>query len=157
MKTELIGKIAIVALLAVALLTVPAFAWEIEEDIDLEVGTFSFIPSNNASASYTVDRMTDLGALQAAEDDNILTFNATDYWYDDYGSFYLVDINGVSDDYANNKAWFIYIDNVKTSYGLGLNDVEEDQTIQFRYYEYNTTTWEPITTTKYHEMDLNII
>ncbi|SFM26458.1 DUF4430 domain-containing protein [Methanolobus profundi] len=156
MKIRSILKIAIVMLFAMALLTVPAAASiDIDEDVDLSTGTFTFVPSNNASASYTVNWMTVMGALEKAQDENILTYSAADTWYDDYGSFYLTDINGVSDDYDNHKAWFLYIDGEYLSYGLGLNSIDEEECAQFKYHEYDTTTWEPIGN-PIHSIDLNV-
>ncbi|WP_062396776.1 hypothetical protein [Methanogenium cariaci] len=84
----------------------------------VEGETFTFVPSNNASASYTVNRTTDLGALDTAAMAGGFTFNASDAWYADYSSFLIEDIAGiVNDDWRveNGHSWAIYLNGAPDS------------------------------------------
>lgn len=147
MKIETIVKIAVVALLSMVILSVSAAASPYtiyHDEVELDTGTFSFVPSNNASASYDVNLRTDLGALYVASDDGLeFTYNATDTWYTYYNAFYLVDINGITDDPENSMAWFIYINDELTPYGLGNNTVSDNDQVKFMYCPYSTQTWMP--------------
>ena len=73
--------------------------------------TSTFVPSNNASASYTVNSTTDIGALTATG----LTFNASDTWYAAYGSFWLESIEGIENEVWPNNTWCIYINDTPSS------------------------------------------
>ncbi|NLA37785.1 MAG: PQQ-binding-like beta-propeller repeat protein, partial [Methanomicrobiales archaeon] len=86
--------------------------------------TFQFVPSNNASASYTVDRITDLGALALAAQAGNFTFSASDAWYASMGSFFLEDIAGIANEdwqQENARSWSIFINGALAPAGLGGN------------------------------------
>jgi hypothetical protein len=104
--------------------------------VSLSDDTFTFVPSNNASNSYDIDSLTDLGALVAASDAGSFTYSVSDEWYADYGSFMLTDINGVEDNYSASTAWFIYVNDVLASNGLGLNDIISGDEVTFLYAPY---------------------
>jgi hypothetical protein len=139
MKIETLGKIAIVALLCVMMTGVASAVI----NVDLGSGTFELVPANNASASYDVAYRTDLGALEIASIIEGFDYAVSDMWYQNYSSFYLLEIDGITDDYMNSKAWFIYINDDLASYGLGLNTVQNNDMVKFMYCPYNTTTWLP--------------
>ncbi|WP_135609490.1 DUF4430 domain-containing protein [Methanococcoides sp. AM1] len=145
MKTEKIISIALVALLSVMM--VGAAAAEPVEIFDggvnLEAGTFTFVPSNNPTASYQVDTLTDHGALDAASNDEIdgFTYNASDAYYGYFGSFFLTDINGIEN--TDETSWFIYINDQLAPYGLSDNAVEDDDKITFLYAPFEYTVVAP--------------
>ncbi|KAF1078782.1 PQQ-binding-like beta-propeller repeat protein [Methanogenium sp. MK-MG] len=110
----------------------------------VEGETFSFVPSNNASASYTVNRTTDLGALDIAATTGGFTFNASDAWYADYGSFLLEDIDGVTNDdwqTENAHSWSIYLNGAPAPVGLGANDLTDGDTLTFYFCPTDPDTW----------------
>ena len=103
--------------------------------------TFAFVPSNNASASYTVNSTTDLGALTATG----LPFNASDKWYASYGSFYINSIEGIENEAWPNNTWAIYINDVPAPKGLGGNELEDGDNVKFYFCPANATTYAYIT------------
>jgi hypothetical protein len=116
-----------------------------DEELSLTGGTFAFVPSNNASASYPVDNFTDLGALYAASLDGGFGFNATDDYYSLYESFSLKNITDVESSWSGGPTWFIFINGKSATSGLGTNGIEIGDTVTFWYCPYNSTTYEPIT------------
>jgi hypothetical protein len=111
--------------------------------VTLEEGTFTFVPSNNPSNSYEVENLTDMGALDAASNQDGFTYNASDEYYEYYGSFYLTDINGITDDYVANTSWFIYVNGEVASLGLSQNVVEDGDQVTFLYAPYEVIEEEP--------------
>ncbi|GAB7015113.1 outer membrane protein assembly factor BamB family protein [Methanogenium cariaci] len=113
----------------------------------VEGETFTFVPSNNASASYTVNRTTDLGALDTAAMAGGFTFNASDAWYADYSSFLIEDIAGiVNDDWRveNGHSWAIYLNGAPTASGLGANDLADGDALTFYFCPSDPVTYAPI-------------
>jgi len=110
----------------------------------VEGATFTFVPSNNASASYTINRTTDLGALDVAATDGGFTFNASDAWYDDYGSFLLEDVNGIANDdwtVPNAHSWALYLNGAPAPVGLGGNDLSDGDRLTFYYCPSDPVTY----------------
>ena len=103
--------------------------------------TFAFVPSNNASASYDVNSTTDLGALTATG----LAFNASDTWYEAYGSFWLESIAGIENEAWPNNTWAIYINDAPAPKGLGGNVLEDGDNVKFYFCPANATTYAYIT------------
>jgi outer membrane protein assembly factor BamB len=109
--------------------------------------TFTFVPSNNASASYQINRTTDLGALDAAATAGGFAFNASDSWYAAYGSFYLEDIDGIANEdwtQENARAWSIFINGAAAPAGLGANNLADGDELTFYYCPTDPVTWAPL-------------
>ncbi|AAM07648.1 DUF4430 domain-containing protein [Methanosarcina acetivorans] len=151
MKNKITGVVIIAFLSAIMIGTVAAQPAEIfNGTVTLEDGTFTFIPSNNLSGSYQVEVQTDHGALEAASNDETsgFTYNASDEYYEDYGSFYLTDINGVEDDPVASTSWFIYINDELAPLGLSQNVIEDEDQVTFLYSPYEITeNWEIVVDT----------
>jgi hypothetical protein len=94
----------------------------------------------NSGSSYDVSERSDLGALLASG----LNYSISDKWYADYGSFYLVGIEGIEEKTWPGAGWGIYINDVAADYGLGLNDVEDGDVISFYYAPYDSSTYAQI-------------
>ena len=127
-------------------LTVQATVQEILFDgtVTLTNGTtFAYVPSNNASASYTVSTTTDLGALTATG----LAFNASDEWYASYipHTFFLESIAGIENEAWPNSTWCIYINDAPASAGLSGNEIEDGDNVKFYFCPANSTTYAYIT------------
>ena len=103
--------------------------------------TFTFVPSNNASASYTVNTTTDLGALTATG----LALNASDTWYASYGTFWLESIAGIENEVWPSNTWCIYINDAPASMGLGANELKDGDNVKFYFCPANATTYAYIT------------
>jgi len=99
--------------------------------------TFSFVPCNNASASYEVNATTDLGALDATG----LAFNASDTWYATYGSFFLESIAGIENEVWPNNTWALYINDAPASKGLGANELKDGDNVKFYYCPSDPATY----------------
>mgnify|MGYP000731256450 CR=1 FL=1 len=143
MKMETIVKIGMIALFCV-MMAGSASAWNLNPTVNLGSGTFTLVPINTSN-SYTLDWQSDIGALEKASIDCSFSYSVDDTWYPDYDSFYLVDLNGISDDYTNSTAWFLYDDNDNIMpYGLGNNTMEDGDRIKFKYCSYTVDydTWE---------------
>ncbi|WP_265582484.1 outer membrane protein assembly factor BamB family protein [Methanofollis aquaemaris] len=115
--------------------------------VSLTDTTFTFVPSNNVTGSYQVNRTTDLGALDAAADLGGFTFNASDAWYGSYGSFSLESINGIAnEDWTQPAArsWSIFINNQSATRGLGGNTLKDGDLLAFFYCPVNQTTYAPL-------------
>ena len=109
--------------------------------------TFQFVPSNNASASYTVNRTTDLGALDAAAVSGNFTFNTSDSWYASYGSFLLEDIAGIANEdwtQENARSWSIFINGAAAPAGFGANSLADGDRLAFYYCPSDPVTWAPL-------------
>ncbi|WP_292394421.1 PQQ-binding-like beta-propeller repeat protein [Methanoculleus sp. UBA303] len=109
--------------------------------------TFQFTPSNNASASYTVNRTTDIGALALAAEAGGFTFNASDTWYASYGSFLLEEIAGIANDdwtQENARSWSIFINGAAAPAGLGANSLTNGDRLAFYYCPTDAVTWAPL-------------
>ena len=109
--------------------------------------TFQFVPSNNESASYTINRTTDLGALDAAAVSGNFTFNASDTWYASYGSFLLEDIAGIANEdwtEENARSWSIFINDAAAPAGLGANSLADGDRLAFYYCPADPDTYAPL-------------
>ncbi|WP_220682835.1 PQQ-binding-like beta-propeller repeat protein [Methanofollis formosanus] len=109
--------------------------------------TFTFVPSNNASATYEITRTTDLGALDAAADLGGFTFDASDAWYASYGSFTLESIDGIANEdwtKPGARSWSIFINNQSAPRGLGGNTLDDGDLLEFFYCPVNETTYAPL-------------
>jgi hypothetical protein len=94
------------------------------------------VEASNSGSSYDVSERSDLGALLASG----LNYSTSDKWYADYGSFYLVGIEGIEEKTWPGAGWGIYINGVAADYGLGLNDVEDGDVVSFYYAPYNSSS-----------------
>ncbi|MFY9131538.1 MAG: PQQ-binding-like beta-propeller repeat protein, partial [Candidatus Methanoculleus thermohydrogenotrophicum] len=113
----------------------------------IEGETFQFVPSNNESASYTINRTTDLGALDAAAISGNFTFNASDTWYASYGSFLLEDIAGIANEdwtEENARSWSIFINDAAAPAGLGANSLADGDRLAFYYCPADPDTYAPL-------------
>ena len=113
----------------------------------IEGETFQFVPSNNESASYTINRTTDLGALDAAAVSGNFTINASDTWYASYGSFLIEDIAGIANEdwtEENARSWSIFINGAAASAGLGANILADGDTLAFYYCPADPDTYAPL-------------
>ena len=109
--------------------------------------TFTFTPSNNASATYTVNRTTDLGALALAAQAGNFTFNASDAWYASYRSFMLEDIAGIANEdwtQENARSWSIFINGAMAPAGLGANTLADGDRLAFYYCPSDPDTYAPL-------------
>jgi hypothetical protein len=137
MKIENIGKIAIVALLSVALLCVPAAAYDTvwNGTVDLDYNEYFMFEASNSEVLYNYSEMTDVGAFYAASEIAPgFTYFVNDSWYPSFGSFYVEEIDGTAN-YVNNSAWFMYINDNYCNYGLGnaTNTMNEGDTLKWYY------------------------
>ncbi|WP_067048345.1 outer membrane protein assembly factor BamB family protein [Methanofollis ethanolicus] len=141
----LIDEAAYVVAIDINVSSGPTVIWD--GSVALSDTTFTFVPSNNASASYEINRTTDLGALDTAATEGGLTFNASDAWYASYGSFLLEDIEGIANEdwtKLNAKSWSIFVNGSPAPSGLGANDLEDGDELTFYYCPTNSTTYAPI-------------
>ena len=109
--------------------------------------TFPFVPSNNGSATYRINRTTDLGALALAAQAGGFTFNASDAWYTSFGSFLLEDIAGIANEdwtQENARSWSIFIDGAAAPAGLGANTLADGDRLAFYYCPSDPVTWAPL-------------
>lgn len=121
--------------------------------------TFTFVPSNNASASYEVNRTTDLGALDAAANEGGFTFNASDSWYAPYGCFKLEGIDGITNEdwtQPNAKSWSIFVNGVLATGGLGTNNIADGDRLTFYYCPTNATTYAPVIDQATYVVDIDV-
>ncbi|WP_094228421.1 DUF4430 domain-containing protein [Methanolobus psychrotolerans] len=166
MKTETIVSIFVVALLSAMMIGTAAAepAVIFDGSIGLYDGTFTFVPGNNPSTSYSVDMMTAMGALDAASNGmgEGFEYNASDAYYAAYGSFLLESISGIENEWDtqtnSGTSWFIYVNDEMTNYGLGLNDIEIGDRVTYLYapYEY-TESWEMIVDNENASYVVNIL
>ncbi|MFA5395292.1 MAG: PQQ-binding-like beta-propeller repeat protein [Methanogenium sp.] len=122
--------------------------------------TFSFVPSNDASASYTINRTTDLGALETAATMGGFTFNASDAWYASFGSFLLEDINGIANEdwsQPNAHSWALYLNGAPTSAGLGANDLADGDTVTFYYCPSDPVTYANLIDEATYIVNINVM
>ncbi|MBP7299589.1 MAG: PQQ-binding-like beta-propeller repeat protein [Methanoculleus sp.] len=121
---------------------------------------FEFVPSNNASATYTVNRTTDLGALALAAQAGNFTFSASDAWYVSYGSFLLEDINGIANEdwtQENARSWSIFINGAAAPAGLGANSLADGDRLAFYYCPADPATYAPLIDLADHTVIVDII
>ncbi|MCQ1534879.1 DUF4430 domain-containing protein [Methanosarcina sp. KYL-1] len=100
-----------------------------DDNVTLTPGNFTFVPSNNATASYEIDNFTDLGALYASE----LSFNASDEAFESTGGFLLESIDGFENSPETFEAWYIFINGEQAPEAFGLNTVAAGDTVSFWY------------------------
>ncbi|MFY1111809.1 MAG: fasciclin domain-containing protein, partial [Methanosarcinaceae archaeon] len=124
-----------------------------DDDVVLIPGNFTFVPSNNETASYELDNFTDIGALNASE----LSFNASDEEFNETGAFILESIDGIENNATRGEFWFIFINDELAPEDFGLNTVNIGDNVKFLYtldeggdpvieeasYEVNITIVEP--------------
>lgn len=165
MKSNKILNMTILMLLCICLVgVVSAEPVKIfDGTVTLEDGTFTFVPYNNLSNSYPIENMTDFGALNTASHVGDFTYNVTDQYYQKYGSFFLDDINNITNVYdfttQSGSSWFIYVNNNLTSVGLGQNIVKDGDNVQFIYAPYTIDeNWNTIIdkTNATHEVDIDV-
>ncbi|WP_445474995.1 DUF4430 domain-containing protein [Methanococcoides methylutens] len=119
----------------------PIVVWEGE--VNLNGGTFEYIPAANQSASYEWESLTDLGALWAASESGEFEFNTSDL-NPTFGSFYINSINGTANE--GEYSWSILINGETTWSGLGLNNLNEGDYVTFCYLKWIEETpgnWVP--------------
>ena len=114
--------------------------------------TLSFVPSNNASASYEVNATTDLGALNATG----LAFNATDTWYATYGSFFLESIAGIENEVWPDNTWALYINDAMASKGLGANELKDGDNVKFYYCPSDPATYAYLIENASYVVNINV-
>ncbi|MCD6456351.1 MAG: PQQ-binding-like beta-propeller repeat protein [Methanophagales archaeon] len=114
--------------------------------------TLSFVPSNNASASYEVNATTDLGALNATG----LAFNATDTWYATYGSFFLESIAGIENEAWPDNTWALYINDAMASKGLGANELKDGDNVKFYYCPSDPATYAYLIENASYVVNINV-
>ena len=121
--------------------------------------TFSFVPSNNASASYTINRTTDLGALAFAAQAGNFTFSASDAWYASFGSFLLEDVAGIANEdwtQENARSWSIFINGAAAPAGLGANTLADGDRLVFYYCPSDPVTYAPLIDRADHTIIIDI-
>jgi outer membrane protein assembly factor BamB len=114
--------------------------------ITLSHGAFTFVPGNDPAASYAWRNTTDLGALAVASVEGGFEFNASDTWYDSYGSFYLESINGTANEPYQpgiSKSWSIFLNGNPAPQGLGLNRLQDEDIVSCYFCPTNAITWQP--------------
>ncbi|WP_235283555.1 MULTISPECIES: fasciclin domain-containing protein, partial [unclassified Methanosarcina] len=113
-------------------------AMELYNDtVVLKEGNFTFVPSNNASASYEISNFTDLGALYATG----LDFKVTDLGKmagEMNGNmpektFVLESIEGYQNNNETREKWFILINGVQATADISMNPVSAGDTVSFLY------------------------
>ncbi len=143
------GKMVITAAILVVLLAGPATAAPVEifnDTITLPHGAFTFMPCNNPAEDYAWRNTTDLGALDMASTTGGFEYNASDTWYDSYGSFFLESIGGVENEPYQagiSKSWSIFLNGNGAPQGLGLNRLHDNDVVSFYFCPTNAITWEP--------------
>ncbi|MDD4248590.1 MAG: fasciclin domain-containing protein [Methanosarcina sp.] len=103
----------------------------------LTEGNFTFVPSNNFSASYEISNSTDLGALYATG----LDFNVSDRGKmagNDSGnmtekSLILESIEGYQNNNETMEKWFTLINEVQVPDDIGMNQVSDGDEVKFLY------------------------
>ncbi len=123
----------------------PEVIWE--GSVDLYSGSFNFIPTNNASANYALDNVTDICALSTAADAGNLSLNISDTYYSSMGSFFLVGINGtVNEAWApHSKSWSIFVNGNSVTSGLGANELCDGDVVTFWYCPSDPATYAALT------------
>ncbi|ABE52454.1 Hypothetical protein Mbur_1548 [Methanococcoides burtonii DSM 6242] len=113
-------------------------------EVELPSGTFDFVPTNNHSASYSTYNFTDLGALMLVNESQGISYNISDAYFSSFGSFSINALNGTNNEpwgTGNSSSWYLYINDVYASRGLGGNPVSNGDKISFWYAPTNTTTY----------------
>lgn len=116
--------------------------------VNLTSGNFTFIPENDTQ-TYTIDNLTDFGALNATGlDFNVsvmqnLTGNMTGNMSDNMTgnatgnmsnvSFVLEGIENVTNNNATGEMWFVYINGTPAEEDFGMNNVSNGDNLSFWY------------------------
>ncbi|WP_410510269.1 fasciclin domain-containing protein [Methanosarcina hadiensis] len=115
-----------------------------DDTVNLTAGDFTFTPENDTQ-TYTIDNLTDFGALNAAGlDFNVsvmqnmtgnvtdnMTGNATDNMSD--VSFVLEGMENINNSNTTGEMWFIYINGEPAEENLGMNPVSDGDNLSFWY------------------------
>jgi PKD repeat protein len=113
--------------------------------VGIKEGTFITYPTEgNTTIPREFDNLTDFGALQAVIDlEALSSYGLSDAYYDEYGSFYITELNGIVDNYTPMTAWFIYINGELAPLGLGMNAIEYGDVVTFIYAPYEYVPYDP--------------
>jgi len=107
-----------------------------EGEVTLTANTTVNVTAHNSGESYEINQTTALGALDAAAEAGGFNYTISDDWYASWGSFILTSIAGIENEPWPGDTWYIYINNESAPFGLGLNIVENGDTLSFFYGEY---------------------
>lgn len=127
-------------------------------DVTLPYGTFDFIPSNDPGSQYEIPNFTALGALDTASENAVFSYEASDEFYDSYGTFFLESIAGIKNEdwtIPDYKSWSIYINGAAAPAGLGSNLLEDGDVVNL-YYCPIDKDFNPITGAATSVVTLNI-
>ena len=88
----------------------------------------------NSGSSYTVNRRTALGALDAWG----VSYTVDDGWYDQYGTLYITAINGRTNEGASG--WMYQVNGVSPSVGANVKTVQNGDRVVFYWSESMSST-----------------
>ncbi|MEL4306248.1 DUF4430 domain-containing protein [Methanococcoides sp. LMO-2] len=126
-----------------------------DEEIELPSGYVNFTPTDNQSANYSTYNFTDLGALLFVNETEGINYDITG----SPGTYWINALNGTSNEIwgtENSSTWYIYINDVAASKGIGGNSVSNGDKITFWYAPTNTTTFEHDITKATYVMNITL-
>ncbi|TAJ45237.1 DUF4430 domain-containing protein [Methanofollis fontis] len=103
------------------------------QSVTLTAGNFS-LTSANSGTTYTVNRRTALGALDASG----AAYAIDDTWYDQYGTLYVTAVNGRTNDGA--RGWMFQVNGVSPSVGANVKGVQDGDRVVFYWSESMSST-----------------
>jgi len=108
----------------------------------IEGTVFEFTASNPPHNMYEINATTCMGALDATG----LSFNASDEWYVDWGTFFIESIGGiVNEPWAPGaRSWSIWVNDELAPRGLSGNDLVDGDNLTFYFLPWCPVTWAPL-------------
>lgn len=106
---------------------------ETYQDVVLPAGNFT-VTAANSGTTYTVNRRTALGALDASG----ASYTVDDGWYDQYGTLYITAINGRTNTGASG--WMYQVNGVSPSVGANVKTVQNGDRVVFYWSESMSST-----------------
>lgn len=106
---------------------------DLYQDVVLPAGTFT-VTAANSGKTYTVNRRTALGALDASG----AGYTVDDGWYDQYGTLYITTINGRANKGASG--WMYQVNGVSPSVGANVKTVQNGDRVVFYWSESMSST-----------------
>ncbi len=107
-------------------------------DVTLINGTTFTAMAHNSGESYDINRITALGALDAAAEKGDFNYAVSDEWYVDYGSFVVDSIANIESTGAEGwRYWVNYPNESMPVVGVNLYEVKEGDVVTYYYGDWN--------------------
>jgi len=109
-------------------------------DVTLINGTTFTAMAHNSGKSYETNRITALGALDAAAEKGDFNYAISDEWYANYGSFVVDTIAYIESTEAEGWLyWVNYPNESRPDVGVNLYDVKEGDVVTYYYGDWDVT------------------